>query len=43
MPEADRYWTYFDEAWKHVLERFFPELLQFFLPALAHGSLSTSP
>ena len=20
MPEPDRYWAYFDEAWKHVLK-----------------------
>lgn len=35
MSEADRYRTYFDEAWKKVLERFFLELLRFFLPDLA--------
>jgi hypothetical protein len=35
MAEAERYRTYFDEAWKKVLERFFPEVLRFFLPALA--------
>ena len=31
---GDRYWTYFDEAWKKVIERFFPQLLQFFVPQL---------
>ncbi len=43
MPEPDRYWAYCDEAWKHVLERFFPERLQFFLPALAHDVDFTTP
>ena len=30
----DRYWAYFDEAWKKVIERFFPQLLRFFVPNL---------
>jgi len=34
MPNHDRYWAYFDEAWKKVIERFFPQLLQFFVPEL---------
>ncbi|MBU0566514.1 hypothetical protein KKC52_00500 [bacterium] len=32
MTDQDRYWTYFDEAWKKIVERFFPELLGFFVP-----------
>jgi len=32
MAESDRYWKYFDEAWKQVIERFFPDLLRFFVP-----------
>ncbi|MBU1614835.1 hypothetical protein KJ693_05915 [bacterium] len=35
MPTQDRYWwAYFDEAWKKIIERFFPQLLQFFVPDL---------
>ncbi|MCZ6678330.1 MAG: transposase [Candidatus Poribacteria bacterium] len=34
MSEPNRYWTYFDEAWKKVIERFFPQFLYFFVPAL---------
>jgi len=34
MINEDRYWKYFDEAWKKIIERFFPELLQFFVPDL---------
>jgi len=34
MPEPDRYWAYFDEAWKKVIERFFPQFLRFFVPEL---------
>ncbi|MEK7273882.1 MAG: Rpn family recombination-promoting nuclease/putative transposase [Candidatus Desantisbacteria bacterium] len=30
----DRYWAYFDEAWKKIIERFFPQLLCFFIPDL---------
>ncbi|MDI6795173.1 MAG: hypothetical protein QME81_20295, partial [bacterium] len=30
----DRYWAYFDEAWKKIIERFFPQLLCFFVPKL---------
>ena len=36
MADAEHYHTYFDEAWKQVLERFFPDLLRFFVPALYH-------
>jgi hypothetical protein len=36
MAEPSQYWLYFDEAWKKVIERFFPDLLRFFLPALYH-------
>ena len=32
--EQDRYWAHFDEAWKKVMERFFPQLLRFFIPKL---------
>jgi hypothetical protein len=35
MPESDnRYWTYFDEAWKKIIERFFPQFLRFFVAEL---------
>jgi len=34
MSNQDRYWAYFDEAWKKIIERFFPQLLQFFVPNL---------
>ncbi len=34
MTNQDRYWAYFDEAWKKVIERFFPQLLRFFVPKL---------
>jgi hypothetical protein len=34
MPKQDTYWTYFDEAWKKIIETFFPHLLIFFLPNL---------
>ena len=35
MQESEsRYWAYFDEAWKKLLERFFPQFLQFFVPTL---------
>jgi hypothetical protein len=29
---SSQYWTYFDEAWKQIIERFFPEFLRFFAP-----------
>ncbi|MDI6793291.1 MAG: hypothetical protein QME81_10555 [bacterium] len=32
MVNQDRYWAYFDEAWKKIIERFFPQLLRFFVP-----------
>ena len=34
MSEPNRYWHYFDEAWKQVIERFFPGFLHFFIPDL---------
>lgn len=34
MPQPNRYRTYFDEAWKKVIERFFPPFLLFFAPKL---------
>ena len=34
LESSSRYWTYFDEAWKKVLERFFPQFLRFFVPEL---------
>jgi hypothetical protein len=34
MPKQDRYWKYFDEAWKKIIERLFPYLLEFFVPEL---------
>ena len=29
---STQYWTYFDEAWKQIIERFFPQFLRFFVP-----------
>jgi len=34
MPKQDRYWKYFDEAWKKIIERLFPYFLEFFVPEL---------
>ena len=34
MSQSIRYRTYFDEAWKKVIERFFPQFLLFFAPKL---------
>ena len=34
MPRSVRYRTYFDEAWKKIIERFFPQFLLFFVPKL---------
>ena len=34
MSEPDKYWAYFDEAWKNVIEQFCPHLLHFFVPEL---------
>jgi len=34
MQNQDKYWAAFDEAWKKVIERFFPQLLRFFVPSL---------
>ncbi|MGQ9610561.1 MAG: hypothetical protein ACUVWN_14770, partial [bacterium] len=34
MYKQDRYWKYFDEAWKKIIERFFPQLIDFFIPEL---------
>ena len=34
MSEPNVYWHYFDEAWKQVIERFFPGFLHFFIPDL---------
>ena len=31
MTEPSRYWAYFDEAWKKIIVRFFPQFLQFFI------------
>ena len=31
---SNQYWTYFDEAWKQIIERFFPQFLRFFVPEL---------
>jgi hypothetical protein len=36
MPKQDRYWKYFDEAWKKIIERLFPYFLEFFVPELYH-------
>jgi len=32
MTKQDGYWAYFDEAWKKIIKRFFPQLLRFFVP-----------
>jgi hypothetical protein len=32
--KKDTYWKYFDEAWKKIIERFFPYMLRFFIPNL---------
>lgn len=32
--KKDTYWKYFDEAWKKIIERFFPYMLDFFVPDL---------
>jgi len=34
MQNQDKYWARFDEAWKKIIERFFPHLLRFFVPEL---------
>jgi len=34
MQDQDKYWARFDEAWKKIIERFFPPLLRFFVPEL---------
>ena len=34
MINQNKYWAYFDEAWKKIIERFFPQLLCFFVPKL---------
>ena len=31
---SNQYWTYFDEAWKQIIERFFPQFVRFFVPEL---------
>jgi hypothetical protein len=31
---SSQYWTYFDEAWKQIIERFFPQFMRFFVPEL---------
>ena len=39
----EEYWTYFDEAWKKVIERFFPRFLRFFVPELHEEIESSKP
>ena len=34
LEPSSQYWTYFDEAWKQIIERFFPQFLRFFVPEL---------
>ena len=31
---SNQYWTYFNEAWKQIIERFFPQFVRFFVPEL---------
>ena len=31
---SSEYWQYFDEAWKQIIERFFPQFMRFFVPEL---------
>jgi hypothetical protein len=31
---SSQYWQYFDEAWKQIIERFFPQFMRFFVPEL---------
>ncbi len=31
---SDRYWKYFDESWKKIIERLFPQFIDFFIPEL---------
>ena len=31
---STQYWQYFDEAWKQIIERFFPQFVRFFVPEL---------
>ena len=31
---SSQYSTYFDEAWKQIIERFFPQFLRFFVPEI---------
>ena len=37
MTNQNKYWAYFDEAWKKIIERFFPQLLCFFAPEIYEG------
>ena len=32
--EQSRYWKYFDESWKNIIEALFPHFLKFFVPKL---------
>lgn len=32
--EQSRYWKYFDESWKNIIESLFPHFLRFFVPKL---------
>ena len=34
LESRDQYLTYFDEAWKQIIERFFPQFVRFFVPEL---------
>ena len=34
LEPSSQYWTYFDEAWKQIIEQFFPQFLRFFVPEL---------
>ena len=43
MTEPSRYWAYFDEAWKKVIERFFPQFLQFFVSELYEAADLNNP
>ena len=34
LEPSSQYWTYFDEAWKQIIEQFFPQFVRFFVPEL---------
>ena len=34
LEPSSQYLTYFDEAWKQIIEQFFPQFIRFFVPEL---------